>query len=68
MEKLSHALLDTLGYSQDGETHIAFGTIVNELKEVSRSYKEARMALDIGKIFFGGQGCDRIQHAGNRDV
>ena len=53
MEKLSHALLDTLGYSQDGETHIAFGTIVNELKEVSRSYKEARMALDIGKIFFG---------------
>ncbi len=53
MEKLSHAILDTLGYSQDGETHIAYGTIVNELKEVSRSYKEARMALDVGKIFFG---------------
>ena len=35
------------------ETHIAYGTIVNELKEVSRSYKEARMALDVGKIFFG---------------
>ena len=34
-------------------THIAYGTIVNELKEVSRSYKEARMALDVGKIFFG---------------
>ena len=32
--------------------HIAYGTIVNELKEVSRSYKEARMALDVGKIFF----------------
>ena len=28
--------------------HIAYGTIVNELKEVSRSYKEARMALDVG--------------------
>lgn len=53
MEKLSHAILDTLGYSQDGQTHIAYGTIVNELKEVSRSYKEARMALDVGKIFFG---------------
>ena len=26
--------------------HIAYGTIVNELKEVSRSYKEARMALE----------------------
>ena len=35
--------------------HIACGTIVNELKEVSRSYKEARMALDVGKIFFEGQ-------------
>ena len=23
------------------------------MKEVSRSYKEARMALDVGKIFFG---------------
>ena len=32
--------------------HIAYGTIVNEIKEVSRSYKEARMALDVGKIFF----------------
>ncbi len=33
-------------------TRIAFGTIIRELKEVSRSYKEAKMALDVGKIFF----------------
>ncbi len=31
---------------------IAYGTIVSEIKEVSRSYKEAKMALDVGKIFF----------------
>ena len=31
---------------------IAYGTIVTEIKEVSRSYKEATMALDVGKIFF----------------
>ena len=31
---------------------MAFGTIVNEIKEVSRSYKEAKMALDVGKIFY----------------
>ena len=36
----------------DGTIHMAYGTIVRELKEVSRSYKEARMALDVGKIFF----------------
>ena len=51
MDKLAHAILDTLGLNQNEETHIAYGTIVNELKEVSRSYKEARMALDVGKIF-----------------
>jgi len=32
--------------------HIAYGTVVHELKEVSRSYKEGKMALDVGKIFF----------------
>lgn len=52
MDKLAHSILDTLGLC-NGETHMAYGTIVNELKEVSRSYKEARMALDVGKIFFG---------------
>jgi carbohydrate diacid regulator len=35
--------------------HVAYGTIVEELKDVSRSYKEARMALDVGKIFFEDQ-------------
>ena len=34
------------------QVHVAYGTVVNELKEVSRSYKEARMALNVGKIFF----------------
>ena len=34
------------------EIRIAFGTVVKEIKEVSRSYKEAKMALDVGKIFF----------------
>ncbi len=33
--------------------HAAYGTVVGEIKEVSRSYKEAKMALDVGKIFFG---------------
>ena len=32
--------------------HIAYGTIVNDIREVSRSYKEANMALDVGKIFY----------------
>ncbi len=35
-----------------GNVHIAYGTIIGEIKEVSRSYKEAKMALDVGRIFF----------------
>lgn len=31
---------------------VAFGTVVQELKDVSKSYKEAKMALDVGKIFY----------------
>ena len=31
---------------------ISYGTVVNEIKDVSRSYKEAKMALDVGGIFF----------------
>ena len=45
------------GETQDDleKTAQAYGTVVNELKEVSRSYKEAKMALDVGKIFFSNK-------------
>lgn len=33
---------------------VAFGTVVQELKDVSKSYKEAKLALDVGKIFYAG--------------
>jgi carbohydrate diacid regulator len=35
--------------------HVAYGTIINEIKDVSRSYKEAKMALDVGKIFYSNR-------------
>ena len=34
------------------KVRIAYGTVIQEIKEVSKSYKEAKMALDVGKIFF----------------
>ena len=45
---------------------IAYGTIVNDIKEVSKSYKEAKLALDVGKIFFDEKECYCIQCAWNR--
>ena len=54
-ERFAENVLDLFGKDMDDQIHIAYGTIVKELKEVSRSYKEARMALDVGKIFFDGK-------------
>ena len=52
LEQKAHVVLDTLNTEAMSKVHIAYGTIVNSIKEVSRSYKEAKMALDVGKIFY----------------
>ena len=52
IEKAARALETTLLKEGIRDVRIAYGTIVHEIKEVSRSYKEAKMALDVGKIFF----------------
>ncbi|MCI8556679.1 MAG: PucR family transcriptional regulator [Lachnospiraceae bacterium] len=52
MYKTAKVIKDLLANEEEEQIHIAYGTIVGEIKEVSRSYKEARMALDVGKIFF----------------
>ena len=52
LSKVAQTIVDALGTEASSKAHVAFGTIVNEIKEVSRSYKEAKMALDVGKIFY----------------
>ncbi|WP_313131273.1 PucR family transcriptional regulator [Anaerocolumna sp.] len=52
MQKTAKVILDMLNTEAMTKVHVSFGTIVNEIKDVSRSYKEAKMALDVGKIFY----------------
>lgn len=52
IEKAASGIVAYLTKEGMKEARIAYGTVVGELKEVSRSYKEAKMALDVGKIFF----------------
>jgi carbohydrate diacid regulator len=52
MEKTAEMILGALSEEKRRDALVAYGTIVNEIKEVSRSYKEARMALNVGKIFY----------------
>ena len=54
-KEIEKAALSMEGFlTREGMTgvRIAYGTVVREIKEVSRSYKEAKMAMDVGKIFF----------------
>ena len=53
LEKMAKEMMEILrAESEDDKIHIAYGTAVNDIKEVSKSYKEAKLALDVGKIFF----------------
>ena len=52
VQKIADSMLDMLSSEVMLSTRVSYGTIVNEIKEVSRSYKEAKMALEVGKIFF----------------
>lgn len=55
LNKTANVILDMLNTEAMTKVHVAYGTVVNEIKEVSRSYKEAKMALDVGKIFYSGK-------------
>ena len=52
VEQTAQIIVDMLNAEAMLAVKIAYGTIVGELKEVSKSYKEAKMALDVGKIFY----------------
>ena len=52
IEQTAFVILDTLNTEAMSRVKVAFGTIISSLKDVSKSYKEAKMALDVGKIFY----------------
>ena len=52
VEKTAEMIVDLMNTEAMMNVRVAYGTIVQELKDVSKSYKEANMALDVGKIFY----------------
>ena len=51
IDQISKHIYDTLSAEAMTSVYVALGTVVNDLKNVSASYKEAKMALEVGKIF-----------------
>lgn len=51
IDRIAKTIEETLDAETNSRVYISSGTIVSDLKDVSRSYKEAKMALEVGKIF-----------------
>ena len=52
LEETAEMLVDMFNSEAMTSVRVAYGTIVNEIKGLSRSYKEAKMALDVAGIFY----------------
>lgn len=52
LQQVADTIVSMMNAEAMTNVRVAYGTVVQELKDVSKSYKEAKMALDVGKIFY----------------
>ena len=52
IERTARTITDMLNSEAMGRVRISLGSVVSDLKDISRSYKEAKIALEVGKIFY----------------
>lgn len=51
LEKLARSIVDTLNGEFYTKSCVGIGTVVGSLKDVARSFKEAQVSLEVGKVF-----------------
>ncbi len=51
LEKLARSIVDTLSSEFYTQATVGIGTIVEGIKDLARSFKEAQVALEVGKVF-----------------
>lgn len=51
IEKLAKSIADTLNAEFFAKVTIGIGTVAENIKDLARSYKEAQVALEVGKVF-----------------
>lgn len=52
LNQIAREIVDMLNMEAMVGVRVAYGTIIEELKDVSKSYKEADMALQVGRVFY----------------
>ena len=51
IENMARSIADTISTEFYSKVYIGIGTAVENLKDLSKSYKEAQVALEVGKVF-----------------
>ena len=51
LEKLARSIVDTLSGEYLTKALVGIGTVVSGVKDLARSFKEAQVALEVGKVF-----------------
>ncbi len=51
LEKLARSISDTLSSEFYTRVNVGIGTVVDNIKDLARSFKEAQIALEVGKVF-----------------
>lgn len=66
LEKLARSIVDTLGGEFYTQATVGIGTVVEGIKDLARSFKEAQVALEVGKVFDTGKGDCRYDNLGSQ--
>ena len=51
LEKYAQSIISTVASSYGEKAIVGISTVVDNLKDLARAYKEARIALEVGKVF-----------------
>ena len=64
LEKLARSIVDTLGSEFYTQSTVGIGTVVDNIKDLAGSFKEAQVALEVGKVFDNEHAIIRYDHLG----
>ena len=64
LEKLARSIVDTLGGEFFTQAVLGIGTTVEGIKDLASSFKEAQVALEVGKVFDNERPIIRYDHLG----
>lgn len=52
LKEIAKSLVDSLHMEAMTKVRVGYGNVVNQIPEIAESYQEAKMALQVGKIFY----------------